>query len=258
MSASLRDAVLAREPLVGTTVTLTGASLAELLAEPFDLIWIDLEHAAIGLLEAQEIMIGAQAAGTYVLVRIPAQDHHLMMQMLDAGADGVVLADVRDAATAAAAMRFTRLPPDGDRGFGPRRLSLRRRNAGAPALPPSLWAQIESEQGRRNAGEIASIEGVDAVVIGTADLSFALGSPLDTGSEQMREAVREIREAVIDAGTVFGIAGALDGNAAALCVGASILVLGTDARLCAGAVDAAAGRMREILQDHDPKEMQPS
>lgn len=256
--SALREAVLARKPLIGTTVTLPTSTVAELLAEPFDLIWIDLEHAAIGPLDAQEIMIGAQAAGAYALVRIPAGDHRLMAKMLDAGADGVVLADVRDAATAAAAASLTRHPPEGERGYGPRRLSLRGRSVGASAMQPSLWAQIESEQGRRNSGEIAAVDGVDAVVIGTADLSFALGSPLDGGSAQMREAVQEIREAVIGADAVFGLAGALDANAPTLAAGASILVLGTDARLCAGAVDAAAAQMRKILQDDHLKETQPS
>ncbi|HEV7941529.1 MAG TPA: aldolase/citrate lyase family protein [Solirubrobacteraceae bacterium] len=255
MSGSLKEAVLARQPLAGTTVTLPGAGIAELLAEPFDLIWIDLEHAALGPRDAQEIMIGAQAAGAYVLVRIPAEDHLLMTKMLDAGVDGVVLADVRQAATAEAAVRLTRHPPDGERGFGPRRLSLRRRTTEAPRATPSLWVQIESQQGRRNAGEIAAVDGVDAVVIGASDLSFAVGSPLDTGSQQMREAVSEIREAVSAAGTVFGLAGALDGDTAELAHGASILVLGTDARLCAGAVDSAARRMRDIL-NHDSQEMQ--
>jgi 4-hydroxy-2-oxoheptanedioate aldolase len=255
MTDSLKDAVRERRPLIGTTVCLPGATLAELLAEPFDLIWIDLEHAAIGPLDAQEIMIGAQATGAYALVRIPADSHRLMTTMLDAGADGIVLADVEQAQTAQAAARLMLHPPDGERGFGPRRVSLRGRRAGRPHASPSLWVQIESEAGRRNAAEIAAIEGVDAVVVGASDLSFSLGTPLDTGSPQVREAVEDIRDATLAAGAAFGLAGPLNGSAAALARGASILVLGTDARLCAGAADAAAEQMRAILND-DPRETQ--
>jgi 2-keto-3-deoxy-L-rhamnonate aldolase RhmA len=257
MSASLKDAVRDRRQLIGTTVCLPGATLAELLAEPFDLIWIDLEHAAIGPLDAQEVMIGAQATGAYALVRIPADAHRLMTMMLDAGADGIVLAGVERPETAQTAARLMHHPPDGERGFGPRRLSLRGRRAERPNVSPSLWVQIESETGRRKAAELAAIEGVDAVVVGASDLSFSLGTPLDTSSPQVREAVREIRDATLAAGTAFGLAGPLDGNAIALAHGASILVLGTDARLCAGAADAAAAQMREILND-DPREIQRS
>jgi 4-hydroxy-2-oxoheptanedioate aldolase len=254
MSGSLRDAVLSGERLIGTTVCLPGAAMAELTAEPFDLVWIDLEHSPFGPLDAQDVILGAQAAGAYALGRIPADAHRLMAQMLDAGIDGIVLADVRDAATAQAAAQLMRHPPDGDRGYGPRRLSLRRRGTGLTPARPSLWVQIESEQGVRDAEQIAAVDGVDAVVVGTADLSFALGTPLQTGSPQVRAAVHHIQAAALSAGKTFGLAGALDANAATLATGASILVLGTDARLCAAAVDAAAQRMRAIFND-DPQEI---
>jgi 4-hydroxy-2-oxoheptanedioate aldolase len=251
---TLREAVVAGQRLVGTTITLPGATLAELLADPFDLVWIDLEHAALGPQDAQEIAIGAQAAGAYALARIPATAHQLMTVMLDAGMDGIVLADVSDPEIARSAARLTQHPPAGDRGFGPRRSAWRRRRAAAATPAASLWVQIESQAGRRNAGEIASLPGVDAVVVGASDLSFSLGMPLDTGSSELQDAVRDIRDAVLAAGTAFGLAGALDANAATLACGASILVLGTDARLCAGAVDAAAQQMREILND-EPQEI---
>jgi 2-keto-3-deoxy-L-rhamnonate aldolase RhmA len=54
-------------------------------------VWIDLEHGALGPLDAQEMILGAQAAGTFALVRLPADAHALMATMLDAGADGVVI-----------------------------------------------------------------------------------------------------------------------------------------------------------------------
>jgi 2-keto-3-deoxy-L-rhamnonate aldolase RhmA len=255
MRRSIKDAVLAREPLLGTTMTLPGATAAELVAEPFDLVWIDLEHAAIGPLDAQEMIIGTQAAGAYALVRLPIDAHQLMTMMLDAGADGVVLAGAEDPATVQAALTRTLHPPAGIRGFGPRRASLRGRHAGAAPPPPTVWAQIESAGGVQAAGEIAALPGVDALVVGSADLSFSVGTPLDTGSQQVREAVLAVRDAATAAGAAFGLAGALDGNAAELARGASIVVLGTDARLLAGAVDSAARQMRDIL-NHDSQEMQ--
>jgi len=243
----LRHRVQAGERLTGTVLTLPGAVAAELLAEPFDLVWIDLEHGALGAREAQEMILGAQAAGTHALVRLPADAHALMTCVLDAGADGVVLADVADPAVAAAAVARTLHPPAGVRGFGPRRLALRRRGDGAALLRPSVWVQIERAAGVERAAEIAGVPGVDAVVVGTADLSFSLGTPLETTSAPMLAAVAEVRAALAGTDVAFGLAGALDAAPAALLADATILVHGTDARLCAAAVDTAAGRLRDVL-----------
>ena len=233
--------------MVGTVLTLPGATAAELLSEPFDLVWIDLEHGALGPLEAQEMLIGAQAAGAHALVRIPAGSLRLMTTMLDAGADGVVLADVSDPAEAAAATGRVTHPPEGTRGWGPRRLALRRRGSGRQPPPPTVWAQIESSEGVQQAQAIGAVEGVDALVVGTADLSFSVGTPLDSNAPALLDAVRSVREAAASAGVAFGVAGALDRAPSAALQGASILVHSTDAQLCARAMDGAAECLRVAI-----------
>jgi staphyloferrin B biosynthesis citrate synthase len=247
MSRSLRDELRAGRRQIGTTLCLPGATTAELLAEPFDLVWIDLEHAAFSPLDAQEAIIGAQAAGAYALARLPADAHSLMTTMLDAGADGVVLANVTDAASAETALSWTRHAPVGARGFGPRRAALRGRSSNAEPATPSVWLQIESALERHELTGISALPGVDALVVGTVDLSFSVGTPLETGSAQVKAAVREVFDAAGAAGVPFGVAGALDDATAELAKHAAIVVLGTDARLCAAAADSAAQRMREIV-----------
>jgi 4-hydroxy-2-oxoheptanedioate aldolase len=240
----LSAALTRPERLVGTVLTLPGATAAELLAEPFDLVWIDLEHGALGPLDAQEMIIGAQAAGTYALVRLPADAHALAAAMLDAGADGIVLAGVEHREQALEASERTVHPPDGTRGWGPRRLALRDRSAGGRAGRPSLWAQIESADAVSRAADIAAAPGIDALVVGTADLSLSLGVQLDLEAPELLQAIEVVRAASRAAGIALGVAGGLDGVPAAACDGASILVHSTDARICAEAVDDAAARMR--------------
>jgi 4-hydroxy-2-oxoheptanedioate aldolase len=244
VAESLDAALGARRRLAGTVLTLPGATAAELLAEPFDLVWIDLEHGALGPLDAQEMILGAQAAGTFALVRLPVDAHALMTAMLDAGADGVVLADVRDPFTAAAAIDKVAHPPDGTRGWGPRRLTLRQRGTGRRPPRPSVWVQIESAAGVDSADAIAAVPGLDAVVVGTADLSFSLGTPLDTRAPELLDAVEAVRSASVATGVAMGIAGALDTTSPEACAGATILVHSTDARICADAVDRAAQWLR--------------
>ena len=235
---------------VGTVLTLPGAALAELLAEPFDLVWIDLEHGALDLTAAQDLLIGAQAAGAQALVRLPADDHRRMAAMLDAGADGVVLADVGDADTVAAAAERLTHPPDGVRGYGLRRAATRGRTSAAAPPRPTLWAQIESAEGVAAAGAIAAVPCVDALAVGTADLSFALGVPLQQDAPELHAAVAAVREACAG-NAAFGVAGVLDGAPPALLAGAAFAIHGTDARLWSAAADGAAARIRTALDPDD-------
>jgi 2-keto-3-deoxy-L-rhamnonate aldolase RhmA len=247
MTGSLAGALKAGEPLCGTVMTLPGAVSAEILAEPFDLVWVDLEHAALGPRDAQEVILGAQAAGAFALVRVPCAAYDLMTMMVDAGADGVVLANVPDAASISAARARMMHLPDGTRGWGPRRLGLRHRSAGRRHERPSLWVQIESVDAVDRVDEIVASPGLDAVVIGTADLSFAVGRPLDARSPEVIDAVATVRRACETVGVPFGVAGALDAAPPEIYESARVLVHSTDARLCATAVDSSAEWLRSIL-----------
>lgn len=240
--------------LVGTVLTLPGAVTAELLAEPFDLVWIDLEHGALGRGEAQDMILGAQAAGALAFVRLAMPDADgLVGAMLDAGADGIVAADVRGPSQAAWLVGLTRYPPRGCRGYGPRRATLRRRRRVQPPGPLQLWVQVESQEGVRAAEEIARTPGVDALVVGIADLCFDLGIPVGLTDPRLHSELRAVRDAATAVGSRFGFAGPLQPLDALghLAAGASVLVHSTDARLCAGAVDAAADSLRNQLVDGD-------
>lgn len=247
-----RDATSAAaevKPLIGTVLTLPGATVAELMSEPFDVVWVDLEHAALGVGLAADVILGAQATGSTVLVRLPVGAEDLIAICLDAGADGIVLADVRDADMATRAVSRVRVAPDGERGWGPRRLSTRHRRVDGPRPPPEIWAQIESAAGVAAAQEIASVDGIDMLVPGVADLSFGLGIGLQFGSPQLIEAVRQVRAAAFAAGKRYGLAGSLDSLDESLFVGASALIHSTEARIAAAAVDAAADLIRGRAAD---------
>jgi 4-hydroxy-2-oxoheptanedioate aldolase len=168
--------------------------------------------------------------------------------MLDAGADGIVVAGVSTVAEVERLAGALRYPPEGVRGYGPRRLSLRGRLADTTAAAPSLWAQVETVAALDAVEQLAALPGLEALVVGTADLSYALGAPLALDAPALQDALARVRDACRAAGTTFGVAGALEtpamlGGAAAE---AAVLVHSTDARQCAAAVDAAAGRLRAV------------
>jgi 4-hydroxy-2-oxoheptanedioate aldolase len=233
--------------LVGTVLTLPGAVSAELVAEAFDVVWIDLEHGALGRGEAQEMMLGAQAAGALAFVRLGITDAEgLVGAMLDAGADGIVAADVRDVAQADWLTSLMHHPPKGRRGYGPRRAALRGRRGPAPLESPELWLQVESQEGVAAAVELALTPGVDALVIGVADLCFNLGIQIGLTDSRLRDAIRAVHSAAEQAEVRFGLAGPLQPADAlgSLLQDVNVLVHSTDARLCAAAVDQAAQSLR--------------
>jgi 2-keto-3-deoxy-L-rhamnonate aldolase RhmA len=234
-----------RDPLLGTVLTLPGVALAELLAEPFDFIWIDLEHGALDAGHVQPLAVASRAAGCGALVRLPDAD--CPPAILDAGVDGVVVPRVQSAAQASRLAERLLHPPRGARGFAARRAGGYGRAHGAfEVQDPVFVAQIESAAGVEAADQIAAVPGVDALVVGCADLALALDGTLEPASQRLREAIAHVQDAAESAGIASGIAGPDDpGLLRELADGRStLLVCSADVRIYAGAVDQLAERLR--------------
>jgi len=254
---SLRERTAAGDVLLGTALSLPGAVVAELVAEPWDFVWIDLEHAALSVADAQALAVGARAGGAAALVRIPRADDPRLAAILDTGVEGIVLPSASDPAEVAQLGARLRHPPDGLRGYGPRRSGWIERSTGGPGTPV-LWAQVEAPLGPRLA-ELAAVEAVDALVVGTADLSWTLLGRLDPTAAPVLEAIREAGAAAASARKAFGVAGALTSELVtavkAVAPATTIWQHGVDGRLLAAAVDAAAARLRAATGPHAMQEV---
>jgi 2-keto-3-deoxy-L-rhamnonate aldolase RhmA len=224
---------------VGTVLSLPGALVAELVGRHFDVVWIDLEHGALGPREMQDAVIGVQASGADAFVRVPLGEP--FAAILDAAADGVVVPRVESADEAAEAADRLRPAPAGSRGYGPRRLAVRPGPERAGCV-----VQIETRRGVEAAAAIAAVPGVDAVVVGCADLTHDLGDPLCFDSAGLRAALAAVREAAEEAGVVFGVAGLPD---AAVPERARLVITGSDIRLFDAALAGAAAAALALDED---------
>lgn len=117
------------------------------------------------------------------VVRLPTHGHEWIAWALDAGAAGIILPHSETADEARHAVKSARFGPKGKRSFPPFAL-LPGHNDGTPEGKTmfDVWndnaviiMQIESALGVKNAHEIAAVEGVDALMIGPADLRFDMG-----------------------------------------------------------------------------------
>jgi 4-hydroxy-2-oxoheptanedioate aldolase len=237
-----------REPLMGTVVTVPSVALAELVAEPVDFVWIDLEHGALGVADVQPLAVACRAADAIALVRLPCDDVPGIGAILDAGADGVVAPRLETADCAARLVERLRYPLRGSRGLAARRGSRYGRQ-GSPggSADPLCLVQIESPRGVEAAADIAAVDGVAALVVGCADLSQSLGEEGRLlGSPNVVDAVEHVQLAAAAAGIASGIAGPDDPVVLAeLAAGRStVLVLSADVRMYARAVDSAVAALR--------------
>jgi 4-hydroxy-2-oxoheptanedioate aldolase len=231
----------ARATLLGTVLTLPGVLLAELLAEPLDFVWIDLEHGALDAGDVPPLAVAARAAGCASLVRLASSDR--VPAILDAGVDGIVAPRVESPAQARRLADRLRHPPRGSRGFAARRASGYGR---AAAADPLLFAQIESAAGVEAVEEIAAVDGVDALVVGCADLALALDGTLEPASPRVREAIASVQDAAEAAGIASGVAGPDDPGLLHELAGdrSTLLVCAADVRIYARAVDELVERLR--------------
>ena len=236
---------------VGTVLSLPDPVLAELACRPLDFVWIDLEHGALSTGDAQVLALAACAAAARAYVRLPSCAPDTLPAILDAGIDGIVAPRVESAAEAAALVRRLRYPPAGTRGFGPRRAGDFGRAAGfAASARVECVVQIESPAGVEAAREIAAVDGVDALVLGCADLSFALGVPQRLEAPELALAAERVADAADAGGVAFGVAGPGDPDRLArLAAGrAELVVLGADVRLYAAGVDTPVRALRAALE----------
>jgi len=244
----LRVRLDACAPLVGTVLTLGDVALTELAAAPMDLVWVDLEHGALDVADVQRMAIACRAAETAILVRVPTSAADRLAAILDVGIDGVVVPRIESEAQAREAVATLRYPPAGSRGYGPRRAGAYGRQPRTDSRLACL-AQIETAAGVGAARDIAAVDGIDALVLGPADLSFDLGVALQLDAPDVRAAAAAVAVAAKDASKPLVVAGSQD---VLIRLGlangqASVLVCSVDVRVYATALDRIADEARTAL-----------
>ncbi|MDQ0457097.1 HpcH/HpaI aldolase family protein [Rhizobium paknamense] len=184
--------------LQGLWVALASPHVAELCAGAgFDWILIDAEHGPNDIpLVAQQLAV-TQHLPAQRIVRLPAGESWLIKQALDIGAQTLLIPMVDTPEQALAAARACRYPPDGTRGMGAGlgRASNFGRVGDYVATANDqvcLIVQIESRLAMENLEAIAETPGVDALLIGPADLAGDLGFPGRANVPEVYAAVEEI------------------------------------------------------------------
>ena len=203
MTETLQTRLRDGESVTGYWTTLADPVVPELVAETgFDFVVVDTEHTPSSLETVADGLRAVDAASTEAagVVRVPWNDQVKIKRVLDLDPAGVMAPMVSTPEEATDFVAATRYPPRGVRGIGVGRAAGYGRDVAGQVERDDAdlvrVAQIETESGVENVGEIAAVEGLDALFVGPADLSAALGSFGDHGDD-----VEDAVSRVLDAGS---------------------------------------------------------
>lgn len=230
---NLKQRLAAGEQILGCFVKTPHQAVVELLGlSALDCLVLDAEHAPFDRTQLDLCILAARAAGKPVLVRPQATTSERILDALDLGADGVLLPHIRSAGGAREAVRACFYGPGGRGYAGSTRAAGYTGKGMARTLADGreviVVAQIEDVEALAEIDMIAAVEGIDALFIGRADLTVALGadSPDDP---VVVDAVREICRAGRDAGRRVGMFLARPGDVTQWrAEGASLFLLSSD------------------------------
>jgi 4-hydroxy-2-oxoheptanedioate aldolase len=237
----LKERLAAGEVSLCLRITLVTSNEIAFLADAagFDALYVDLEHTSIAPADAARICSTATALGASALARLSSVDDAAAVPLLDAGCQGVIAPHVETTDDARRLVERCLFPPLGRRsttgpalrlGYQPVAPAELARHLNAATV---LCVMVESPQAVSQVGEIAAVDGVDLVLVGTQDLATSLGVPGAVDHPSVVEQYEQVAAECAAAGTAFGVAGVADPQVLARYVGlgARFVSAGSDADL---------------------------
>jgi len=244
---TFKQALKDKRAQIGCWVAMADPYAAEIVAGAgFDWLLLDGEHAPNDVRSLLGQLQALSAYPSHPIIRPPVGETHLIKQLLDIGAQTLLVPMVDSAEQAAALVRATRYPPHGVRGVGSAIARAARWNRVNGYLDKAddqvcLLVQVETRAGLEALDEIAAVEGVDGVFIGPSDLSAALGHRGNPGHPDVQAAIEGGTARILAAGKAAGILTADEALARRyLELGATFVAVGADISLFARSVEQLA------------------
>ena len=231
---SFKRRLLAGETLIGCWCSLANPITTEVLGVAgFDWLLLDGEHSPNDVTTFVPQLMSLKDSASAPIVRPASNNPVEVKRLLDAGFYNFLIPMVESADEARRAVSATRYPPRGMRG-----VSTSQRSNRFGAVPGyfagideqiCVLVQIESRRGLDAAAEIASVDGIDGVFVGPADLSAAVGHLNDANHPESQAAIATVFKAVDGAGKAIGILAPVEADARRYMeMGARFVAVGSD------------------------------
>ncbi len=167
----------------------------------YDAVWLDQEHCALTLETIQQAARAARGIGLESFVRLAPTDYATVMRPLEAGAGGIMAAQVRSAQQAEQIVQWAKFHPRGLRGinnsgidgrYGTTPFAEYLRQANAETF---MAIQIEHVDALEEVDKIAAVKDVDVLFVGPADLSQSMGLPGEWNHPRLWQALEQVAAA---------------------------------------------------------------
>ncbi|MGU9958348.1 MAG: HpcH/HpaI aldolase family protein [Arenicellales bacterium WSBS_2016_MAG_OTU3] len=250
---TFKQAIQSAKPQVGLWVSLCSNFAADIVASAgYDWVLLDMEHAPNEVSVVMSQLQAFSASDTTPVVRPMWNDAVVVKRLLDIGSSGLLFPMVQSPEEAELAVRATRYPPNGVRGVS----TLQRGNKFGRVTDyferveeeTCVIVQVETRKALEQVAEIASVEGIDGVFFGPADIGADIGKLGQPGDPEIWELIAVAAAKVIAAGKPVGTLVADADKAGQLFQqGFTFVACGTDASLLARGADGLLADVRDRL-----------
>ena len=210
---SVKEKAMSGKKVCGTMLRIVRSPAIMHIAKNcgLDFVMFDCEHFSFNLETMHDAFLLGNAIGLEGWARVPVTTKDYISRFLDAGASGIMAPMTETVEQAKQLVHYSKYEPLGGRGM----TNNGAHTAYKPATHKQLMAdhnkrvmaiaQIETVKGVENAKAIASVEGIDCLLIGPNDLSIALGIPGDLMNPIELEAIAKVAKACRETGKLFSI-----------------------------------------------------
>ena len=200
MRYKLKNKFVNRENILAGWTSIGHPQVAEMLAmSGVDFIGIDIEHSTISQEQSQRIIAACHDKGVRCMPRIATHNQEAIKQLLDSGADGIIVPTVDTPEQVEKLIEWIKYPPLGKRGYGIARAQDYGHNFNEYTSQwnnsSSLIIQIESITAVENIEKLLQFDEVDGAMIGPYDISGSLGIPGQIDHQNVKDAGRVVVEA---------------------------------------------------------------
>ena len=248
------------DPVVGHWISIGDPTVAELCGRDADFVVVDTEHAPTDIESVATATRAVEAAGeAAALARVAWNDPVRIKRVLDTGVSGVLVPMVETPDEAREAVEAVRYPPEGVRGIAGSRANDYGRDLDAVVESAGddlvTVVQIETERAVENAAAVAAVEGIDALLVGPADLSGSLGVFGEYESDRFEAAIADVLDAAHESDTPVGtLATNFDEIGLWADYGYDYQIVGVDAGYLAAGVERARRTYEDEMGYEDESE----
>jgi len=197
VKAALREDKAVAGPIISEMRSI--GSIKLMANAGYDFLFLDMEHAMFDWETMMHLVQTALLCDIVPIVRPTDNLYSLVARAFDSGAQGVIIPRVESREQVEAAVSYAKYPPLGRRGAGGDGRNGYNRKGVLEAIEDAnregmVVVQIESAAAVENIEEIASVDGMDVMLIGPQDLSISIGCHGDFSHPDFLAAAQKITD----------------------------------------------------------------